>query len=273
MNNFAVITINYWHLTNAIIAFCTTDNPCHLTLHHTTVDPRKHQVTRTVRGLTVPWKTYFCFVAWTPVEQTEAGDTLIHSFIIPSWYLDGHRYFAITGTVSAIDSPSCSPIFTHTHTGLDLIHNPSYEVFTSPPNPPDGWLGLTSSPFPNNFWPDFTHPAFGTQSCATIPPGDGFFSRLYQLIDVNFTSNLHLNFYCWYRSLDPHSSFVRVRAYGAVTRIKYAYPVPGSDWQQILIDIITPPALTRLYYELDVSTPLGWINKQVNWDNCELYLL
>ncbi len=71
-----------------------TNSPTHMTLYWTDIEPRKHPVTRVVRGLVVPWYTYFCFVAWRAVEQLEPGDTLYHSFSLSGWpKATGYAYF------------------------------------------------------------------------------------------------------------------------------------------------------------------------------------
>lgn len=94
-----------------------TNSPVHLTLYVTSQEPRKHPVTRYVRGIDVPWYTYFCFVSWIPVEQREAGDTLYHSFAVPNWPTGDKRWMVARGDVNDVISPSVTPVFSLVNTG------------------------------------------------------------------------------------------------------------------------------------------------------------
>ena len=71
--------------------------------------------------MTLPWGVYYCFVAWQSVEQTEAGDTLIHTFEVPDWSYCQIKWLAFRGTVAGELSPSVSPIFKHHHPGMPTI--------------------------------------------------------------------------------------------------------------------------------------------------------
>lgn len=101
MNNFAVLTIAYIYVDSSIIIRVTTNNPVHLTCYYTESEPGRHKTSRTQRGLTLPWGVYFCFDAWKSIEQNEPGDTLIHTFEIPSWFYCQTKWFAFRGTVEA----------------------------------------------------------------------------------------------------------------------------------------------------------------------------
>ncbi|MBA7615165.1 hypothetical protein ES703_22442 [subsurface metagenome] len=98
-----------------------TTVPCHLTCYWTSKKPLKHSSTRTLRGLDIPWGTYFCFVAWNLVEQEEPGDTLYHTFIFPSWTLCQTRWFTFRGEVNDIPSPSVGPIFRYHRTARHTV--------------------------------------------------------------------------------------------------------------------------------------------------------
>jgi len=111
LQHFAVLTISYTPTPTSIIITITTNNPCHLTCYYTDKEPGSHRTSRNQRGLTLPWGVYYCFVGWQSVEQTEAGDTLIHTFEIPTWSYCQVKWFAFRGTVAAELSPSVSPIF------------------------------------------------------------------------------------------------------------------------------------------------------------------
>lgn len=115
IKHFAItqLTYSYWQPGQTLIL--PTSIPCHLTCYYTNVVPRKHHTTSVVRGLRVPWHTYFCFVAWKAVEQNEPGDTLYHTFRIPDWQYCQTNWFTFRGEVDFIDSPSVGPIFKHHH--------------------------------------------------------------------------------------------------------------------------------------------------------------
>jgi len=121
MNNFAVLNIAHLHLTTAIVITITTNNPCHLTCYYTDKEPHRHRTARNQRGLTLPWGVYYCFVAWKSVEQMEPGDTTTHTFEIPDWSFCQTKWFAFRGTVSAVLSPSVSPLFKHHHSGKKAL--------------------------------------------------------------------------------------------------------------------------------------------------------
>jgi len=123
MNNFAVLTIAQTIIAYGVRILITTNNPCHLTCYYTDQEPGIHRTSRTQRGLTVPWGAYFCFVGWLSVEQTEPGDTLIHTFDIIPWAYCQTNWFAFRGIVAGELSPSVSPIFKkHRQTPLPSLY-------------------------------------------------------------------------------------------------------------------------------------------------------
>ncbi|MBA7552795.1 hypothetical protein ES705_45371 [subsurface metagenome] len=121
MNNFAVLTIAYSHTATSIIITIGTNTPCHLTCYYTDKEPGSHRTSRNQRGLTLPWGVYYCFVGWLSLEQTEPGDTRIHTFEILDWSYCQTKWFAFRGTVAGELSPSVSPIFQHHHPGVFLF--------------------------------------------------------------------------------------------------------------------------------------------------------
>ncbi len=129
MNNFAVLDIAYYHTPTSITITITTNNPCHLTCYYTDKEPGSHRTSRNQRGLTLPWGVYYCFVAWLSVEQSEAGDTLIHTFEIPAWSYCQTKWLAFRGTVAEVLSPSVSCLFEHHHPGpgLQIAEQPKYD--------------------------------------------------------------------------------------------------------------------------------------------------
>jgi len=116
--NFAIPDIEYFHQPHSIRIKTSTNVPCHLTCYYTDKEPWKHHTSRTIRGLKVPWRTYFCFVAWNMVEQSEYGATLYHTFELPFWEYCQTKWFTFRGTVDDVESPSVGPIFKHHHSGV-----------------------------------------------------------------------------------------------------------------------------------------------------------
>ena len=112
----------------------TTNNPCHLTCYYTDKEPGSHRTSRNQRGLTLPWGVYYCFVAWLSLEQTEPGDTLIHTFNITPWAYCQTKWFAFRGTVAGEVSPSVSPIFKKHY---------AYKIYESLDGPVN--IGLTTN--------------------------------------------------------------------------------------------------------------------------------
>jgi len=115
--NFATVNITYTHWDIGLVICLATNVPCHLTCYYTDIPPRKHHTSRVVRGATVPWRTYFCFVAWKELEQSEYGATLYHTFDFSTWKPGQERWFTFRGEVDLTPSPSIGPIFHHTHPG------------------------------------------------------------------------------------------------------------------------------------------------------------
>lgn len=131
-----------------------TNTPCHLTLYYTDVEPQKHHTERNLRGLLVPWGTYFCFVAWKAVEQLEAGDTMYHTFWLPGWQLCQTKWFTVRGTVDDVQSPSVGPIFKYHHPG-PVTH--LFEHYITGDDNNTGGMGYGSYWFGQTFTPQITH--------------------------------------------------------------------------------------------------------------------
>ena len=152
IEHFAIPGIYYTHWDIGLTIRITTSVPCHLTLYHTDKKPLKHHTSRIVRGLSVPWRTYFCFVAWQEVEQEEIGDSLYHTFELPDWLEGQKKWFTFRGEVNTISSPSVGPIFEHTHPGgyprimitrpdrAGLICSPRFSEIGDPC--PDHWKNI-----------------------------------------------------------------------------------------------------------------------------------
>lgn len=96
----------------------TTDVPCHLFLRWTYWIPRTHKDPIVRRGVTFFEQVRFCLVSYHDNEQEEAGDTLAHTFEKQDWPLDKNRYFMFWATIGGEPSPSESPLFERTFTGV-----------------------------------------------------------------------------------------------------------------------------------------------------------
>lgn len=113
-NKWAPLSISQQTVLGGFIITIITDTPCHLKLYWTLAPPWAHSITRILRGLAVPWYTYWCFVKHRMIDQEEPGDTTTHTFIWLGWEVCQTKYFRFHGTISTGASSSDSPIF-HKH--------------------------------------------------------------------------------------------------------------------------------------------------------------
>jgi len=132
--------------------------PCHMTLYWTYSEPLRHRTSRVFRGIEQPWSAYFCFVAYTGVEQEEAGDSTIHTFWMPDWLEGQTRFWTTRASVNDELTPSSTPIIKYTHPG-----GTPRLVFIRPnaQGHHNGFNIYRYTPYPNQFWnvneiePDF----------------------------------------------------------------------------------------------------------------------
>ncbi|MBA7708617.1 hypothetical protein ES703_117520 [subsurface metagenome] len=272
VKNFAVLDYQALHLDNAIIFSIPTPVPCHLSCYYTDKTPLKHHRTRILRGVALPWGTYFCLVAWKAVEQLEPGDSLYHTFPVPDWSFSQVKWFTFRGEVDFIDSPSVGPIFKHIHPGQDLIANPSFEIFTSPPDPPDDWLGggPPGQPAVFNPWPaDRTD---GRQSCRATVTRLYSLQDLWQFLTPTHLSNLQLTFRVSYKGALEWFNILRIRAWGDTTRLVLARPTLDYQWEDLTATITMPANLYKLELLCRIDNqgqPVPW---HALWDYCRVYL-
>lgn len=142
--------LRYTHWDTGMALCILTNTNCHLTCRWTENAPLRHRTSRLLRGENLPWSAYWCFNAYTDVEQEEAGDTAFHTFIFNDWLPGITRWWSCFGTIGGIDSPSATAIFEHTHPGgLPLI-------LTIRPDAPGDfcsrYLDGTGAPCPNHYW-------------------------------------------------------------------------------------------------------------------------
>ncbi len=270
MNNFAVLSIQYRHFTNAVLIRIVSNTLCHLTCYITHESPLRHKTSRIERGIALPWGAYFCFVAWEGIEQLEPGDTLLHTFIIPSWSLDQTKFFSFRGTVASVLSPSVSPIFDHEHPGQDIILNPGFNSWSAPlGDAPDHWE-YPPAPHHNLLYADPIIKTEGRYSCRC--DGSALFGNffIWQELDFSFLDNLPLTLTMDYRGKLHFLNNAVVRAQGDTIRQAVAFPTLDYTWETFSLSLTMPSNLTRLYIRaqnFNQGFPLPF---QTWWDNCQV---
>ena len=125
--HFAIIDISYHPLScwEGLKVIATTDAPCHLYLRWTRQEPLVHQEPYLRRGVAIGTVPRFCVDLYQDNSQEEPLDTLIHTFLKPSWLSGETRWFYFFGTVACELSPSESCIFEYQN-----IH-PSWQEFVN----------------------------------------------------------------------------------------------------------------------------------------------
>jgi hypothetical protein len=113
ISNWAPISLACEETELGVKITVTTDIPVHLFMRWTTHHPWTHYEPLVRRGISLPYATRWCFVAFTENEQAEWGDTYIHTFIKEPWPVCETRYFYFLGTKQAEEQPSASPIFNY----------------------------------------------------------------------------------------------------------------------------------------------------------------
>lgn len=111
ISNFATLAIAYAEEGTGLKITVTTDRLCHLYMRWTLTEPEVHSKILYRRGLAMHTDKRFCFVTYHENEQTEAGDTLTHTFIKPDWPICQTRYFYFLGTRAGEQLPSTSALF------------------------------------------------------------------------------------------------------------------------------------------------------------------
>lgn len=105
-----------------------TDTPCHLWCRITKEKPLKHTLPSRRRGTFLQGEVNFCFVVYDDNEQEEAGDTLIHTFIKPSWPHCETRWCYFIGTIDSQPSNSTSAIFPYHFDRITPLEAPPFEM-------------------------------------------------------------------------------------------------------------------------------------------------
>lgn len=106
------LIVSYVHswAGNTILISCTTDNPCHLYLHHTDRHPTRAKLSDWDGGIGWMTRPRWAASEFTTVDQQQPGDTTTHTFSFDGWTPSSVRWWAITGTIAGAHSPSASPI-------------------------------------------------------------------------------------------------------------------------------------------------------------------
>jgi len=127
----AILSHDCDYTEGVLTIIVTTDQPVHLTLHHTSKNPRTHLRQETDRGLNTMTNPDYCCVEITPVDQNEPGDTLTHTFNPPDWPPCSKHYYYFTATFAGAPTTSNTAIFTYHlqgHWAPDLRIGLSYYV-------------------------------------------------------------------------------------------------------------------------------------------------
>jgi len=140
ISNWAILTIAYYNSFDGVIITVTTDNPCHLYIRISDQFPQKHIHPAESRGAQVQTYIDQCFVAYTDIEQTEPGDTLVHIFDVAPWETCQTKWFYFWGTKRRQPVPSATPIFVYHKKSAAAPPIPWTLLLTEP------WLGPVPQP-------------------------------------------------------------------------------------------------------------------------------
>jgi hypothetical protein len=263
MNNFAVLTIAYSPAPTTLPLNVDTNNPCHLTCYYTDKEPGSHRTSRNQRGLTLPWGVYYCFVAWKSVEQTEPGDTLIHTFEIPDWSLCQTKWFAFRGTVASVLSPSVSCLFKYHHPGTLPFCNLSFEDYPTTPGVPPCWEPASFGAGTANYERDTVNVQHGLYSCKVTAVGLGFIARLTQsrwsVPYLNKTVRFTFN---WFGAGRGHIGIAAASSYFNF----------GAGWHSISKTLTFGATPTLLYMRMGTGGA-GSSFTVLTWDNITIEIL
>lgn len=137
LDHFAILNHSAVDTVDGVDIGCTTNNPCHLWCRWTASNPWLHITRAQERGAPLYLLPRYCFVAFTDVEQNEAGDTLSHTFDIDPWEVGQWRWYYFLGTVSGAESPSRGPLLQHKKLPLPI----TIDCYSQDPNKTYGYDG------------------------------------------------------------------------------------------------------------------------------------
>jgi len=111
--HFLILNFSYTCGVHQCTFWCRTDAPCHLYLHLAAERPIIRRIPYIKRGADFELSSVTCFVEIDTIEQTDPGDTLEHTFIIPFPEYNHTYYWYLTGTQGGVPCKSISQIFNH----------------------------------------------------------------------------------------------------------------------------------------------------------------
>ena len=235
MSLWAPLGLYFYHCQTTEIIYLTTSVPCHLTCYLTEIEPTKHYLSRTIRGIKVPWTTRFSLNPWFSVEQSESGDTIYHTFQVANWPLHLKRWFSFRGEVDFKLSPSVGPIFKRTPTYHDPFQNGSFWEWPSPTYGPKHWKLEFDGPGPANWFQEEIDVKTPPYAVTLTTKNTGSSISLTQTACAGRYGGRTLNFDFWFRTV----------GYGQIT-ISIRQTGPGAwSW-------------TRHY------GPTGWLHRNFN---------
>lgn len=110
--------------TEGVRVIISTDVPSHIWVRLTTVKPRIHKKTAYIRGLPLLDDVRFCFDVFTDFEQTEPGDTLVHTFWLADWTVCTTKWLYLWGNVAGVTCVSTSVPFHYHNDGVSPVTPP-----------------------------------------------------------------------------------------------------------------------------------------------------
>ena len=130
--------------TDGVRLVVTTDVHCHIYCRLTLQPPRMHKKPSYRRGIWLNDDIRFCFTVFTDYEQSESGDTLIHTFWLGDWPYCTTKFFYFWGMQSTLVCESTSPIFEYHNDGVSPIPVPDKMLQLNSIDPQFWTLGLSA---------------------------------------------------------------------------------------------------------------------------------
>jgi len=103
--------ISFFPFEEFVFITVTTDVPCHLFCRLSLKEPWIHKKPSLRRGVQFAEDVRFCFTVYEDNEQTEAGDTITHTWAKPSWPPCTTKWCYFWGYIGGEVSISTSPFF------------------------------------------------------------------------------------------------------------------------------------------------------------------
>ena len=258
-------------LTDAYCITVFTDDVCHLWLRLSYIMPKQHPLSRRFRGLNIEGDVYYCFDAYSDIEQLQTGDTLIHTFQVPFNPSKSLAWFYLHGEVSGVPSPSTSPVYQIKEPGFSPIRNwifsdwtpgDLYPLFWTMFYAGTGWSGW------EKVTTDLPTPVSGIRMEAG---GYDRITGVRQLLDATPYRFQRLRFRAWGKGIANTNTCLYIRIYAdPETSYSDALTVPNV-WQHKSIVATIPGDATGIRFEVRVYSP-GYGPTFATWTYCTIEL-